>query len=560
MNPALGSGANASVLADVSALSALAESRLTLDSLGEFLHSWSELEKRIRSQETELRRRHYANTRDREAEERLGWFNREVHSRAYVARTVLVEKYLSVAEGSPQQHQSYLFKRFSADQRTGVAKNASLVAAEADLSNRYSAVVGGLRAVVGGVPLPLPRAAALQREADRGVREEAWRAEMEARLGVAAELDGLFLELVSLRQEIARNAGFANYLEYRWLERGRFDYTPTQCLEFVKAVAAHFGRLQGELMERRRLRLGVSSLRPWDINANLEGRDPLRPYRSADELVGKALATLESLDPALSGLLESMNKHGDLDLEVRADKSPSTFTDFYYDQRRPLIFMSANGTQSSVFALFHELGHANHWVRSSARQPLYWYQFAPAEFQEAAAQTLELLALPAMRPFFAEADLPRVVSGKVKGLLFASTSVLAKEVFQHWVYSQPPASLSPDLLRARYREIATEFDQPFDYTGLERFEAAAWQGSMLYWQPLYAVEYAVAWVGALLFIKRHLDDPGSALERYRHALEQGMALPMRELFAAAGVQDPLLPASVEAAAAFLREHYAPAFE
>lgn len=559
MDTAVEGGSVTGAQADLHGLSALLDAQVSRRSFEDFLHAWSELEKRIHSRETELRRRHYAHTSDEDAKAAFEQFNREVMPEVDKARLKLVDKYLVVAHRFPKYQHGYLFNRFSVDQRLNVENNAEAKAAEAVLSNRFSTIVGGLQAVVDGRPLPLSKVAALQREPSRDIRESAWRAEMEARLSVARELGELYLELVSLRQTIAQNAGFSNYLEYRWLERGRFDYSPAQCIEFVKAISLHFGGLLRQLMEQRRQKLGVDSLRPWDINGNPEGLAPLRPYQSIEELVNKAFVALQNLDLSLARLLQSMDEHGNLDLEPRANKSPSTFTDFYYDQRRPLIFMSANGTPSSVFTFFHELGHANHWMQASARQPLFWYQYAPAEFQEAVAQALELLMLSNTSPFFSEAELPRVIKGKVIGLLYGSTSMLAKEMFQHWVYTQPTSSLSLTVLQAKYQEIAAEFDQPFDYTGLERFQATTWQGGLLFWQPLYSIEYAVAWVGALLFLRRYLEDPASAMAGYGEALAQGMSLPMRDLFATVQVGDPLHPDNVKAAAGFLREHLASAF-
>jgi oligoendopeptidase F len=42
--------------------------------------------------------------------------------------------------------------------------------------------------------------------------------------------------MVSLRRQIALNAGCANYREYRWRDMLRFDYTPADCETFHAAI------------------------------------------------------------------------------------------------------------------------------------------------------------------------------------------------------------------------------------------------------------------------------------------------------------------------------------
>jgi len=45
-------------------------------------------------------------------------------------------------------------------------------------------------------------------------------------------LNNLFTELIKRRDQIARNAGFANFRDYKFVEMGRFDYTKEDCYRF----------------------------------------------------------------------------------------------------------------------------------------------------------------------------------------------------------------------------------------------------------------------------------------------------------------------------------------
>ena len=46
----------------------------------------------------------------------------------------------------------------------------------------------------------------------------------------------LFDRMYALRQDTARNAGFANYRDFAHREKNRFDYTPDDCMRFHAAV------------------------------------------------------------------------------------------------------------------------------------------------------------------------------------------------------------------------------------------------------------------------------------------------------------------------------------
>ena len=108
----------------------------------------------------------------------------------------------------------------------------------------------------------------------------------------------LFDRMFELRQRAARNAGFANYRDYSFPAKFRFDYTPADCERFHDAVEAQVVPGGGaDAGERRRaprarrppaLGSGRGSLPP----------EPLRPF-TTERVVGKARAVFERVDPVL---------------------------------------------------------------------------------------------------------------------------------------------------------------------------------------------------------------------------------------------------------------------
>ena len=124
-------------------------------------------------------------------------------------------------------------------------------------------------------------------ETDRAVRQTAWELAAERRLEDREALDDLFDQMLALRIEIAKAAGFASFVDFAFRQRERFDYGIDDALRFHSAVENVVVPLARKIQEEHRARLGVSSSRPWDTAVDPSGRPPLKPF---DDVAKLALA------------------------------------------------------------------------------------------------------------------------------------------------------------------------------------------------------------------------------------------------------------------------------
>ena len=118
---------------------------------------------------------------------------------------------------------------------------------------------------------------------DRDLREEVYRKIQERRLQDKEALNKLFTELVKRRDQIAKNAGFANYRDYKFVEMGRFDYTKEDCFRFHDSVKQHVLPLVEIINQYKKKKLGLDTLRPWDMEAEPAGQNHcilLKPVRN----------------------------------------------------------------------------------------------------------------------------------------------------------------------------------------------------------------------------------------------------------------------------------------
>ena len=173
----------------------------------------------------------------------------------------------------------------------------------------------------------------------------------------------------------------------------RFDYTPQDCTRFHRAIELAAVPAAQRLYEGRRQKLGVETLRPWDLEVDALGRPPLQPYTHLDQLEDGVSAIFHQVDPQLGEYFDTMRREGLLDLENRKGKAPGGYCTEFVASKRPFIFMNAVGLHDDVQTLLHEGGHAFHVFETNAL-PYIQQKQVGMEFAEVASMGMELLASP----------------------------------------------------------------------------------------------------------------------------------------------------------------------
>ncbi|QSR83809.1 M3 family oligoendopeptidase [Methylacidimicrobium sp. B4] len=404
---------------------------------------------------------------------------------------------------------------------------------EARLSQQYQKVIGAMTILFDGKEQTLAQVGRVLEEPDRARRRTAWE-QIAWRRGQDAEtLEEIFDRLLALRREIAAGAGFPDYREYAFARAERFDYTPGDCLEFGRAIEEAVVPLCREMDVRREKRLGVERLRPWDLAVDIEGKPPLRPFRTSGELLEKTEKVIRALDEPLGDLFGQLRRDNLVDLENRKGKAPGGYQSTLSEARLPFIFMNAVGTHRDLETLLHESGHAFHTLLART-QPLYAYRSAPLEFCEVASMSMELLAAPYLGEFYGEEELRRARRNHLEGILRFLPWMAVVDGFQHWLYTHPDHSR--DERAASWVELLRRFGGREDWSGYEEVLRSLWHRQLhIFEYPFYYIEYGIAQLGALGIWRRSLIDPAGALEAYRRALAFGGSKPLPELFAAAGV-------------------------
>jgi oligoendopeptidase F len=351
-------------------------------------------------------------------------------------------------------------------------------------------------------------------------------------------LAGLFDRMFELRQRAARNAGFANFRDYIFPAKFRFDYTPADCERFHEAVERTAAPAVARIMEHRRHRLGLDALRPWDLAVDPYRAAPLRPFETVDQFVDAARRVFDRVDPVLGDQFQTMIDERLLDLDSRKGKAPGGYCETLHFRGRPFIFMNAVGLVDDVMTLLHEAGHAFH-AFASHRQPLIWQRHPGSEAAELASMSMELLASPHLaKPtgYFTPEDHRRAWLEHLEDVLLSLVHIASVDAFQTWIYTSPDGADAVARDEAWLR-IRSRFERGVDWSGLERERVARWYRQLhIFMYPFYYIEYGIAQIGALQVWRNSLADHAGAVARYREALALGAVRTLPDMYRTAGAR------------------------
>ncbi len=349
-------------------------------------------------------------------------------------------------------------------------------------------------------------------------------------------LNELYSTLISKRQQVAQHAGFENYRDYKFAELGRFDYTKEDCFQFHESVKQYIRPLVDLINENKRKKLGLNELRPWDTDAEAEGTEPLRPFKTGTELLEKTVTCFTNLRPFFGDCLRTMKAMDRLDLESRKGKAPGGYNCPLAETGAPFIFMNAAGQMSDVTTMVHEGGHA---VQSFLTHPLELSAFKeyPMEIAEVASMAMELFSMDHWDVFFdKEKDLKRAKEQQLERVISIFPWIATIDKFQHWVYENPQHTIKERA--KKWMETLQEFSSPvIDWTGLEEYRKYSWQKQLhLFEAPFYYIEYGIAQLGAIGLWMQYKQNKETALDNYTAALSLGGTRTLPELYQAAGLQ------------------------
>ena len=316
----------------------------------------------------------------------------------------------------------------------------------------------------------------------------------------------VLVELVVLRQEIARYAGYDGYAQFAYDWYYYRDYSPAQ-------VTGYLAEIQKELVP---LYVGLGNDGIWDVG-----------YERCTER--QAYAYVKSCAENMGGVIEAafelMDQRGLCDISYGENKYNSSFEVFFDSYYAPFVFMNAQEVAWDKLTFAHEFGHfANDYACVGS--------YAGTDVAEVFSQAMEYLSLR-----YADGG-EKLTAVKIADSPCIYVEQAAYAEFEHRLYALEDPSVEDvealyDRVCRDYGFDSWEFDSR-SYVDVTHF----------YTNPMYIISYVVSNDAAFQIYQMELAEEGTGLALLKEGLysEESWLLTFTDTY---GLESPLAEGRVE---------------
>lgn len=417
---------------------------------------------------------------------------------------------------------------------------------------KYQSITGAMSVIIDEKEYTLEQASVFLKGIDREKRQQVWEKITIRRLQDKEQLDTLFNHLKTVRHQVSLNADFENFRDYMFQALGRFDYTPHDCYKFHAAIESEIVPILKEQAEKRKVALGLETLKPWDTEVDISGKPALKPFENGQELIGKSIRCFNNISPDLGDKLNTMREYGLFDVESRKGKAPGGYNYPLAETGAPFIFMNSAGTFRDLTTMVHEGGHAIHTFLTAGLE-LNDFKHCPSEVAELASMSMELISMDNWDVYFEnEEDLKRAKRDQLFDVLKTLPWVAVVDQFQHWIYTNPDHTT--EQRTEAWIQIFERFGANFvDWSDHREAEENLWQKQLhIFEVPFYYIEYGMAQLGAIAVWKNYKENPEKGLQQYLDALKLGYTKTITEIYETAGIKFDFSAEYVKELAAFVK--------
>ncbi|MGN0798955.1 MAG: M3 family oligoendopeptidase [Christensenellales bacterium] len=416
--------------------------------------------------------------------------------------------------------------------------DSSLISLEQEenaLISQYHRLVSNGKVDYNGKQVSRSSLALEQQSSDREVRRAVYRAVAASWEAQREELEELYDQLVKNRDQQAKKLGYRNFMSLSYLRMNRIGYTPEDVARFREQVKKDLVPLAAVLNERRRERLGLDHLYPYDGGISFLEGNPV-PLGGEEFCLEKTRQMFSSISPETKEYINFIMENGLYDVTAREGKQSGGYCTQFEAYRAPFIFANFDGTSENAYIMSHEGGHGFYFYlkRGEEIRERGWYT---SEMAETHAMAMEFFAAPYMELFFGERaeDYRRMhLEGAVSRILYQCQ----QDEFQQIIYEQP------QLTKAERNDVWRSLEQayfPFrEYTEEDSVRIGTrWQRipHTFLW-PFYAIDYALAQVCALQYYRWMNEDPEEAWQSYLTFCRTSGNKNFPEAIQAAGLENP----------------------
>lgn len=404
------------------------------------------------------------------------------------------------------------------------------------LVSQYSQLMAGMEFPFRGEKLPRPMLMKHAKSPDRATRKEAYEVLGRTLQAHSQQLDGIFDQLVKVRDRMAKKMGYQNFVELGYYRMGRLCYGPEEVKQFRENIRRDIVPLVARLRTEIGRRLGVDTLMLYDYDLIFPQGDPA-PKGGKEAIFAAAKAMYHSMSEETGQFIDFMLETEAFDVESRKNKWGGGYCTSFPAYRQPFILANFNGTSGDVDVVTHEAGHAFADYKTAENRFVVELGVGGMETAETHSMSMEFFAWPYMEGFFGEDAVRYQFMHLLDALSFLPYGTIVDD-FQRQVYEHP--DWTPEERKAAWRQLEADFRPHLTFDGIPYLEEGTrWQYQMhIYETPFYYIDYCLAQTAALQFLLASRESYDDAFRRYVRFLSQGGEKVFTDLLEEAGLRSP----------------------
>ena len=340
------------------------------------------------------------------------------------------------------------------------------------------------------------------------------------------EAGAIFLKQVSIRVEIAKRLGYADYTSYCYDTYGR-DYSPKDARTLHAAVKKYITPVFVK------------------ASASVDTYDLTSATFDEDAFFSALSSSANAFSPLLSEPVTFMLRNRLYDCSVSDVRMDSNFTTYIADYRAPFIFSSWSGTSDDVASLLHELGHFTNYYHNA----VVGYSAGDSlDLAETDAQALVLLLFDEYDAFYGDlAEQARTAA--LIDAMYALLSGCMEDEFQQDIYENPTMTL--EQMNSLYASLAGEYglQEVYGYQGSEWVLI-----SHTFQTPLYYISYAASMAPALELFELEQENPEAAKTAYFNIVTRKPYESLGEVLARVGLNPVFSETTIQQIAKILKAY------
>ena len=331
-------------------------------------------------------------------------------------------------------------------------------------------------------------------------------------------LGELFIQLVKVRQQLAKAQGYDGYMEYIYARKYMRDISTAQAREFLDQI---------------KLQL-VPLMHYSEISEEFSYYFDIYGYKAQESLASAA--------ERMGGpVWESYRFMSDHEL-FQVAENDGNYATYINDYEAPLLVVN----QNNLLYINHEFGH---YVDLFCN-----YGITQINVSEICSQAMEYLAI-VCTDSFEEYNQTKLLRAVLSDLLIGSVLRQALYAdFELQVYALAPEDLTLDKIDAIYEQCITDYglSQLDDI----RYTNMGWIaiGHFIFF-PGYVIDYSVSAIAALQICRLESEEPGAGVEAFCRLVNRSKGIKFLAVLAEAGLESPFEASALEKTSEFLKKSY-----